>query len=66
MGGGQFLIREQPDTKSAGSTRSAATSSSVPVKDSGFNGSTDSLGGVPREQKMLKRHLPRVIHYQVY
>ena len=25
-----------------------------------------SLGGVPREQKMLKGHLPRVIHHQVY
>ena len=24
------------------------------------------LGGVPREQKMLKGHLPRVIHHQVY
>ena len=27
---------------------------------------TDSLGGVPREQKMLKGHLPRVIYHQVY
>jgi len=25
-----------------------------------------SLGDVPREQKMLKRHLPRVIYHQVY
>ena len=25
-----------------------------------------SLGGVPREQTMLKGHLPRVIHHQVY
>ena len=24
------------------------------------------LGGVPREQNMLKGHLPRVIHHQVY
>ena len=24
------------------------------------------LGGVPREQKMLKGHLPRVIYHQVY
>ena len=24
------------------------------------------LGGVPREQKMLKGHLPRVIYLQVY
>ena len=24
------------------------------------------LGGVPREQKMLKGHLHRVIHHQVY
>jgi len=26
----------------------------------------DSLGGVPREQKMLKGHLPRVIYHQLY
>ena len=26
----------------------------------------DFLGGVPREQKMLKGHLPRVIYHQVY
>ena len=26
----------------------------------------DSPGGVPREQKMLKGHLPRVIYHQVY
>ena len=25
-----------------------------------------SLGGVPREQKILKGHLPRVIYHQVY
>ena len=25
-----------------------------------------SLGGVPREQKMLKGHLPRVMYHQVY
>jgi len=25
-----------------------------------------SLGGVPREQKMLKGHLPTVIYHQVY
>ena len=25
-----------------------------------------SLGGVPREQKMFKGHLPRVIYHQVY
>jgi len=31
--------------------------------DSGLVG---SLGGVPREQKMLKGHLPRVIYHQVY
>ena len=24
------------------------------------------LGGVPREQRMLKAHLPRVIYHQVY
>jgi hypothetical protein len=24
------------------------------------------VGGVPREQKMLQGHLPRVIHHQVY
>jgi len=27
---------------------------------------TDGLGGVPRKQNMLKRHLPRVIYHQVY
>jgi hypothetical protein len=32
--------------------------------DSGSVGST--LGGVSREQKMLKGHLPRVIYHQVY
>ena len=32
--------------------------------DSGLVGSTD-LGGVPREQNMLKGHLPRVIYHQV-
>jgi len=39
----------------------------VPARliDSGLVGSTD-LGGVPREQKMLTGHLPRVIHHQVY
>ena len=31
----------------------------VPVIDSG-------LGGVPREQKKLKGHLPRVIYHQIY
>jgi len=37
------------------------------VIDSGLVGSTDfPLGGVPGEQKMLKGHLPRVIHHQVY
>ena len=25
-----------------------------------------ALGGVPRELKMLKRHLPRVIYHQVH
>jgi len=25
-----------------------------------------ALGGVPREQKMLQGHLPRVIYHQVY
>ena len=35
--------------------------------DSVLVGSSEtSLGGVPREQKMLKGHLPRVIHHQVY
>ena len=29
-------------------------------------GERRSLGGVPREQKMLKGHLPRVIYHQVY
>ena len=33
----------------------------------GFSFVIDSgLGGVPREQMMLKGHLPRVIHHQVY
>ena len=27
---------------------------------------SDDLGGVPREPKMLKGHLPRVIYHQVY
>ena len=32
-----------------------------------WTGMIDSgLGGVPREQKMLKGPLPRVIYYQVY
>jgi len=26
----------------------------------------EDMGGVPREQKMLKGHLPRVIYHQVY
>jgi len=39
----------------------------VAVIDSGLVGSTGtSLGGVPREQKMLRGHLPRVIYHQVY
>jgi len=29
-------------------------------------GSSLIEGGVPREQKMLKGHLPRVIYHQVY
>ena len=36
----------------------------VGLIDSGLVGS--SLGGVLREQKMLKGHLSRVIHHQVY
>ena len=42
------------------------------VMDSGLVCSTDfsfitsTLGGVPREQKMLKGHLPGVIYHQVY
>ena len=44
------------------------------VIDSGSIGSTDfhsshptgAGGGVPREHKMLKGHLPRVIYHQVY
>jgi len=27
---------------------------------------SELVGGVPREQKMLKGHLPRVIYHQVY
>ena len=34
------------------------------VIDSGLVVATER--GVPREQKMLKGHLPRVIHHQVY
>ena len=36
--------------------------------DSGLVGSTDfhCLGGVPREQKMLKGHIPRVKYHQLY
>jgi len=30
------------------------------------SGLVGSLGGVPREQKMLKGHLTRVIYHQVY
>ena len=30
------------------------------------SGLGNHLGGVPREQKMPKRHLPRVIYHQVY
>ena len=26
----------------------------------------EALGGVPREQRMLKGHLPRVMYHQVY
>ena len=29
-------------------------------------GERRALGGVPREQKMLKGHLPRVMYHQVY
>ena len=29
-------------------------------------GERRALGGVPREQKMLKRHPPRVTYHQVY
>jgi len=36
------------------------------VIDSGLVGSTDFSGGVPREQKMLKGRLSRVIYHQVY
>ena len=36
-----------------------------PLIDAGLVGST-ALGGVPREQKMLKGHLPRVIYHLVY
>jgi hypothetical protein len=34
-------------------------------RDALSNG-TDCANGVPREQKMLKGHLPRVIYYQVH
>jgi hypothetical protein len=35
------------------------------LMDSDLVGSTD-LGGVPREQKMLKGHLPRVLDHRAY
>jgi len=42
----------------------------VGMMDSEFVGSTGvsfiASAGVPREQKMLKGHLPRVIYRQVY
>ena len=38
----------------------------VSLIDSELVGSTVSLGGVPRELKMLKGHLPRVIYHQLY
>jgi hypothetical protein len=31
-----------------------------------LNGFGQTQGGVPREQKMRKGHLPRVIYHQVY
>ena len=34
------------------------------VVDSGSVGSTNSLRGVPREQKMLEGHLPRASYHQ--
>jgi len=39
-----------------------AGNTSTRLIDSGLT----SLGGVPREQKMLTGHLPRVIYHQVY
>ena len=37
------------------------------MMDSGLVSSTDfSLGGVPRQQKTLKGHLPRVMYHQEY
>ena len=35
-----------------------------PASCEGFR--VDDMGGVPREQKMLKGYLPRVIYHQVY
>ena len=44
--------------------RAAAVERVCHMKDS--PGQIMALGGVPREQKMLKGHLPRVINHQVY
>jgi len=43
----------------------SAGPTSARVIDSGLVGST-GLGSVPREQKMLKGNLPRVIYHQAY
>ena len=40
--------------------------SPYPLDDRLRIGWLNGLGGVPREQKMLKGHLPRVIYHQVY
>ena len=36
------------------------------ARDDRLREGTLALGGVPREQKMLKGHLPRVIYHQIY
>ena len=50
---GKQVIDESPDCDGVGGQRAQ-----VPVIDSG-------LVWVPQEQKVLKRHLPRVVHHPV-
>ena len=50
------------ETKPAYSTVRTVRFAEQSIDDRGIN----ALGGVPREQKMLKEHLHRVIYHQVY
>ena len=45
--------------------RSLSLSPRLPKEEADLQVFT-SVGGVPLEQKMLKEHLPRVIHHHVY